>query len=70
MRSGWSSLLALVVIGVALVGSCSAITLKLNSSNKKVCFYIRGEAVGNEFILNYGYSGDGHDQCRTRVASI
>jgi hypothetical protein len=59
--------MALCVFAAGLLSVANAITLKLNSNNKKVCFYIRGEAVDSEFILNYGYSGDGYDQCRTRV---
>jgi hypothetical protein len=69
MGSQKQGLLTLAVIAMGLLGYCSAITLRLNSNNKKMCFYIRGETVESEFILNYGYSGDGYDLCRTRVES-
>ena len=50
-----------------LIASSSCIVMKLNQYNKQVCFYIRGEAVDSEFVLNYGYSGDGYSNVRTRV---
>lgn len=58
----WTAVLLLVILGCS-----NAITLKLNNNNKKMCFYIKGENVDSEFVLNYGYSGNGYENCRTRV---
>lgn len=69
MASGRTGIFCLGLTLLALFGCSQAITLQLNKNNKKVCFYIRGEDVDSEFILNYGYSGDGFEQVRTYVVS-
>lgn len=62
-------LLLAAIIG-AMFRQSQAIALKLNKDNKQVCFYIRGEVVGNEFVLNYGYSGEGYTNVRTTFKNI
>lgn len=63
-------MLLLTAIVCAVFHQSQAIALKLNKDNKQVCFYIRGEVVGNEFVLNYGYSGDGYTNVRTTFKNI
>jgi hypothetical protein len=67
MTSAKSGIMCLVLIVLALLSSSQAITIQLNKNNKKVCFYIRGEDVGTDFTLHYGYSGDGYEQVQTTV---
>ena len=50
-----------------LIASSLQLSLKLDANNRIICFYIRGETVDSEFVLNYGWSGEGYTNVRTRV---
>jgi hypothetical protein len=70
MATGTTGILCLVLVVLAILGSSQAITVQLNRNNKKVCFYIRGEGVDNDFVLHYGYLGDGYEQTKTTVDAL
>lgn len=70
MAAGMGRGICMLATILALISFSQAISITLDPSNPKVCFYIRGENVDSEFILNYGYSGDGFDSVRTTVNSL